>query len=78
MAEERKCNGRCEMCSMNQRTYCASQKALFLEQDMAEVKAMLQAMLTNDGGEITTILTEETSAIPPAQELEDNLKQQVI
>jgi hypothetical protein len=70
--EERVCNGRCEMCSMNQRTYCAAQKVLFLEQDMAEVKAMLQAM-QNNGGEITTILTEDISAIPPAQELEGNL-----
>lgn len=63
------------MCSLNQRTYCAAQKVLFLEQDMAEVKGLLQAMVKNNGGEITTILTEEISAMPPAQELEGNLKQ---
>ena len=39
--EQNKCNGRCEMCSVNQRTYCASQMAYFAQQDIAEIKAFL-------------------------------------
>lgn len=72
MAEERKCNGRCEQCSPNQRTYCAAQKALYMEQDVAEIKAMLQAMVQNNGGEITILaVSENTSVKPPTQELEE-------
>lgn len=72
MAEERKCNGRCEQCSPNQRTYCSAQKALYMEQDVAEIKAMLLAMVQNNGGEITILATsEDTSVKPPTQELEE-------
>lgn len=72
MAEERKCNGRCEQCSPNQRTYCAAQKALYMEQDVAEIKAMLQAMVQNNGGEITILAaSEDTSVKPPTQEQEE-------
>lgn len=72
MAEERKCNGRCEQCSPNQRTYCSAQKALYMEQDVAEIKAMLQAMVQNNGGEITILAASgDTSVKPPTQELEE-------
>lgn len=72
MAEERKCNGRCEQCSPNQRTYCSAQKALYMEQDVAEIKAMLLTMVQNNGGEITILATsEDTSVKPPTQELEE-------
>ncbi|MBR0544535.1 MAG: hypothetical protein IIW98_08855 [Bacteroidaceae bacterium] len=71
--EERLCNGRCEMCSLNQRTYCSAQKMLFVEQDVAEIKALLIEITKNNGGEITTILTEDISAIPPAPEQEANM-----
>lgn len=75
MAEERKCNGRCEQCSPNQRTYCSAQKALYMEQDVAEIKAMLQAMLQNSGGEITILATgQDTSVKPPTLEQEEYLK----
>jgi hypothetical protein len=51
MAEEKKCTGRCEMCSPNQRTYCAAQKAYYIEQDMAEIKALLK----RNAGEVEII-----------------------
>ena len=57
MAEEKKCTGRCEMCSPNQRTYCAAQKMYYLEQDMAEIKNLLVSGAKKD--EITTIVTKE-------------------
>lgn len=61
------------MCSLNQRTYCSAQKMLFVEQDVAEIKALLIEITKNNGGEITTILTEDISAIPPAPEQEANM-----
>lgn len=42
MENSNKCTGRCEMCSPNQRSYCAAQKMLYAEQDIAEIKAMLK------------------------------------
>lgn len=51
MAEEKKCTGRCEMCSPNQRTYCAAQKVYYIEQDMAEIKALLK----RNAGEVEII-----------------------
>ncbi len=51
MAEEKKCTGRCEMCSPNQRTYCAAQKMYYIEQDMAEIKALLK----RNAGEVEII-----------------------
>lgn len=57
MAEVNKCTGRCEMCTPNQRSYCAAQKAYYLEQDMAEIKQLLIARVEKD--EITTIVAKE-------------------
>lgn len=56
MAEEKKCTGRCEMCSPNQRTYCAAQKMYYIEQDMAEIKALLK----RNAGEVEIINKEIT------------------
>lgn len=41
MAENKKCTGRCEMCTPNQRTYCAAQKSYYMEQDIADIKRLL-------------------------------------
>ena len=51
MAEEKKCTGRCEMCSPNQRTYCAAQKMYYIEQDIAEIKTLLK----RNAGEVEII-----------------------
>ena len=53
--EQGKCNGRCESCNVNQRTYCASQMAYFAQQDIAEIKAVLNELVKND----ITILNSE-------------------
>lgn len=39
------CTGRCENCSVNQRTYCASQMAYYAQQEISELKAMLLAVI---------------------------------
>lgn len=49
--EEKKCTGRCELCSPNQRTYCAAQKMYYVEQDIAEIKALLK----RNAGEVEII-----------------------
>lgn len=54
MAEEKKCTGRCEMCTPNQRSYCAAQKVYYLEQDIAEIKMLLASKES-----ISTIVTKE-------------------
>lgn len=56
MADEKKCTGRCELCSPNQRSYCAAQKAYFMEQDVAEIKRLLAG---RENGAITTIVAKE-------------------
>lgn len=55
MAEEKICKGRCELCSTNQRTYCAAQKSLYMEQDIAEIKSLLRRY----AGEVETLVVKE-------------------
>ena len=56
------CSGHCERCSVNQRTYCAAQRSYFLEQEIMEIKTMLQ---NRSNGEIETIFVRnvETSEV---------------
>lgn len=58
MAEEKKCTGRCELCSPNQRTYCAAQKVFYLEQDIAEIKSLLKRE-----ARVETIVEKEQAVI---------------
>ena len=44
MNEDKKCNGRCEMCNTNQRTYCAAQMSYYNQQEISEIKSMLMKM----------------------------------
>ena len=39
---ENKCNGRCESCNVNQRSYCAAQMAYYLLEELTSIKEMLQ------------------------------------
>ena len=50
------CNGRCETCSINQRSYCSAQKAYYIEQDLLEIKQMLKV---KNEGVIETIIVKE-------------------
>lgn len=58
MAEEKKCTGRCELCTPNQRTYCAAQKAYYMEQDIAEIKSLLRM----SAGDVDTLVEKEEDA----------------
>lgn len=58
MAEEKKCTGRCEQCTPNQRTYCAAQKAYYMEQDIADIKSLLR----KSAGDVDTLVEKEENA----------------
>lgn len=54
------CTGRCENCTVNQRTYCASQMAYYAQKEVAEIKAILLAfMQKKDEDNIVVLLDEE-------------------
>ena len=42
------CDGHCETCNINQRTYCASQIAYYNQQEISEIKKMLQTLSIDD------------------------------
>lgn len=43
MEEEKKgCNGHCENCNINQRTYCAAQMAYYNQKEIAAIRADLR------------------------------------
>lgn len=72
---ENKCNGRCEECNVNQRSYCACQMAYYTQQQMAEIKAILITIGTKKEGEIVVLHSEGYTPVmqlgiarPPAQE----------
>ena len=56
--QQNKCNGRCENCNINQRTYCAAQIAYYNQQEINAIKAAISDFLAC-GRE--TIITRNTS-----------------
>ena len=44
MEENRKCDGHCERCNANQRSYCSSQISYYNMQEIAAIKSMLQKL----------------------------------
>lgn len=60
MESENKCNGKCENCSINQRTYCAAQMAYYNQKEIAEIKSLL---LKSEEAKINTIIREEKTDI---------------
>ena len=46
------------MCSPNQRMYCAAQKILYIEQDIAEIKSLLK----RGTGDVDTLVEKEGDA----------------
>lgn len=65
------CTGHCERCSVNQRTYCAAQRSYFLEQEIIEIKSILQQ---KDEGEISTIYSRSMSVTSESIVDENNLE----
>ena len=56
--QQNKCNGRCENCNINQRTYCAAQMAYYNQQEISSIKAVISDFLAY-GKE--TIITKNKS-----------------
>ena len=67
--QQKKCDGHCETCNINQRTYCASQMAYYLQGEISQIKAVLARLA--DKGDTSIILrekcveNEDKSVIPP-------------
>ena len=67
--QPKKCDGHCETCNINQRTYCASQMAYYLQGEISQIKAILARL--EDNGDNNIILqekcakNEDKSVIPP-------------
>ena len=40
--ERKGCDGHCEKCNLNQRTYCAAQMAYYNQQEIAAIKAAMR------------------------------------
>lgn len=45
MNDDKRCNGRCETCNVNQRTYCSAQMSYYNQQEIYEIKSMLNKMM---------------------------------
>lgn len=43
--QPKKCDGRCETCNINQRTYCAAQIAYYNQQEINAIKAAISDFL---------------------------------
>lgn len=67
---ENRCNGRCEECSINQRTYCAAQMAYYAQQEIAAVKGMLSALGEHGGSDAIILMRDEEQA--EESEIEEN------
>ena len=44
--QAKKCDGRCETCNINQRTYCAAQISYYNQQEIAVIKSFLSDFLS--------------------------------
>ena len=67
--QPKKCDGHCETCNINQRTYCAAQMVYYLQGEISQIKAILARL--EDKGDSNIILrekcaeNEDKSVIPP-------------
>ena len=55
--QPKKCDGHCETCNINQRTYCASQMVYYLQGEISQIKAVLARL--EDKGDNNIILREK-------------------
>ena len=49
-----KCDGHCETCNINQRTYCAAQMSYYMQGEISQIKAVLARF--GDKGDTSIIL----------------------
>ena len=60
--QQNKCNGRCENCNINQRTYCAAQMAYYNQQEINSIKAVISVFLAHGKETIITLDKRENNA----------------
>lgn len=72
------CTGHCENCDLYQRSYCASQISLYNQQEIAEIKAtqenilsLLEEIKTKEGNLITISKSVEKNNSVPLSEIEE-------
>ena len=77
MEETKKCDGRCETCDINQRTYCCAQRMYYLMGDISAIRAQISHLFSTDNK--TIIIddkmqeNENKCVIPPhAEEVGEN------
>lgn len=63
--QAKKCDGRCETCNINQRTYCAAQISYYNQQEIAEIKSFLSDFCKR--GEQAIILKEKSGNIEDSE-----------
>lgn len=63
--QPKKCDGHCETCNINQRTYCAAQIAYYNQQEIAEIKSFLSDFCKR--GEESIILKEKSENIADSE-----------
>lgn len=81
-AEVQKCDGHCETCNINQRTYCAAQMSYYMQSEIGQIKAVLARFC--DKSDTSIILcnkigeNEENNAIsePKALGADSQIKEQ--
>lgn len=63
--QPKKCDGRCETCNINQRTYCAAQISYYNQQEIAVIKSFLSDFCKR--GEEDIILKEKSENIADSE-----------
>ncbi|MGN0929372.1 MAG: hypothetical protein ACI4N3_01895 [Alphaproteobacteria bacterium] len=67
--EKVSCNGRCEMCNINQRTYCAAQMSYYNQEEIGQIRAILDSLMSMNNKCI--ILKEKVSKIEENEEVSE-------
>lgn len=47
-----RCDGKCENCNINQRTYCAAQIAYYNQEEIGQIKAILANIAVSSEGSV--------------------------
>ena len=74
--QQNKCNGRCENCNINQRTYCAAQMAYYNQQEISSIKAVISDFLAHGKETIITLDKRENNADNEAENKTEYIKRE--
>lgn len=74
--QQNKCNGRCENCNINQRTYCAAQMAYYNQQEISSIKAVISDFLAYGKETIITLDKRENIADSKAENETEYIKRE--